>query len=435
MEGNKDVRSALDESYHLLQCVEKLPPELMDRIIMTALFSEPLGSHAALHTLESLSREALHPTFQDRITIVFKSKSLREQIKSRWQLSPEFDHVEDYQENLRYYQYYQEAKTYDLASWTVAHCYHRCFSFLLGHGSVQAYSFCKTGESFFCLAMGGGKTKSIEHLVSLMDPKQLLQPCSINRLNGGKVTILQASTQKKAWFEACWKRATLLSDINPCFFGPVEVSNISQFATVELAEDLLNRGVDLGRRFPDNPSHPWWAFEFPGWWGASAQENPAPILAWLWSRGHGPPEGYLEFVAKNNLISTASWILPNTKSYYDWKEAAYSAAANTDPWSVRMFELILQHWQPKWQEDNTFAQNIVIKIVDEICLGTSRQPQTDAEDRPKSDGAISQLEKDAVTKVQYLGRDWSGIEVIGLKVKAKHAKILGLMEALDNLVS
>ena len=78
IEGNEALRSALFESYSLLKYVEKLLPELIDRIITTALFLELLGSHAALYILKSLSREAKYPTFRDRIIIIFKSKSLRE---------------------------------------------------------------------------------------------------------------------------------------------------------------------------------------------------------------------------------------------------------------------------------------------------------------------------------------------------------------------
>ena len=60
--------------------IENLPPELIDNIIMAALFSELLGSYDALYTLESLSREWRLPNLKRRITVIFKSLLLRKEI-------------------------------------------------------------------------------------------------------------------------------------------------------------------------------------------------------------------------------------------------------------------------------------------------------------------------------------------------------------------
>ena len=189
--------------------IENLPPKLIDYIITATLFSKPLESHNALHTLESLSREWRLPILKRRITIVFKSLSLRKEIQFHWQLYPNFGYTKQ-QEGIS-----NKEPHLDLASRAIFNCPNQCLRFLLDHGSVRASSFCKTRESLFYLAMQKVTTNSAEQIVSLMDPKNLLEPYSLRE---ARRTILQFSTINKTLFKACWKQVKLLPAINPSCF-------------------------------------------------------------------------------------------------------------------------------------------------------------------------------------------------------------------------
>ena len=50
--GIEDAESSLGPD-SILGRIEKLPTELIDSIIEASVFSEPLGSHDALHTLQA----------------------------------------------------------------------------------------------------------------------------------------------------------------------------------------------------------------------------------------------------------------------------------------------------------------------------------------------------------------------------------------------
>lgn len=434
MNAISNVNESFYKSVSLFKGIENLPSELIDRIITTALFSETQGSHDALHTLESLSRDEKHPTLRRRIAIVFKSQSLRKQIEAHWQLRPDFDHAKRHPCNEH------KASTLDLASWTIYHCYRRCFKFLLDHGSIRASCFSKTGDSFFALAIKNGQTTPAEHILSLIDSKQLFQPYTLQGSEDNRRTILQVSTSHELWFKACWEKVIFQSNIDLSYLlGLTEIANIARYASVKLAMELLDRGVDLGRSFPYGAEPgPWW----PGWWGVLSQESPAPILAWLWGRGHKPPAGYLVSVASIGCIAAASWLLPRTECYRDWQQAAFTAAGNIHPWSVEMLHLILKHQRPEWNISSTFAQTAAIKVVDCTCdrlqswrcSRTSTQPQADIRDQQMRKALISELEQYAVAKIQCLRRFESGIGVIGLAVKARHSGLHRLTEALDELI-
>ena len=410
--------------------IENLPPELIDYIITAALFSEPLGSHDALHTLESLSREWRLPNLKRRITIVFESLSLRKEIQFRWQLYPDFGCAEQ-QEGISRVLPYRASR--DLVSWAIFNCPNQCLRFLLDRGSVRASSFCKTGESLFGLAVQKLTHYSAEQIVSLMDPKNLLEPYSLRE---PRKTILQFSTIDKTLFEACWKQVKLLPVIDPSFFRWREIFQISRFASVGLAEDLLHRGVDLGKTCVDNATRGFWHREFPVWRGVLGHEDPLPMVEWLWRRGHRPPAGFFEYVVKNNYYTAVSWVIRQTESYQVWQEAACIAAENTDSRSVGMLEFLLEFLQP-WRleriPDNSFTQSLVIKIVDKVCDEVQSQRSSGLRDQTNIYAEEDRLEMDAALKILHLREAGNSIGVAGLNVRTRNTGLYQLTEALENI--
>ena len=429
--------AASSENDFLFDRIESLPSELKDRIISTALFSEPLGSHAALHNIQLLSRGALYPRLRERVTILFKSQYLRKQIDAHWQLYRGFEHAK------RSLYSIDKTSQPDLASWAVSRCYHRCFRFLLGHGSIPASCFCRTGDSFLFIAMKNGNTEAVEHIVSLMAPEHLSQPCSLQE---PEITAIQHSTQQEVWFQACWKKARLRPDMNfSSSLNSYGIANIAQYACVNLAIDLLKRGVDLGQPFPGSEIRGWWAHEFPGWWGVLAQKNPVPMLDWFWRQGHRPPADFLLFVAAHSFVAATSWVLRQieTYEYQDWQEAAYLAAENTDSRSVEMLELIHQHRKSEWRTSDIFTQNLAIRVIDEVCRTIQSQRQSGPRDQSHIDGEhsaaseseILQLENVAVLKIRYLQSISDRIEVVGLKVKSRRNGLHQLAAAMESMDS
>lgn len=51
----------------LLERIKDLPPELIDLIIELSIFSEPKGSHQALHTIMELHQVELGTVFNSRV--------------------------------------------------------------------------------------------------------------------------------------------------------------------------------------------------------------------------------------------------------------------------------------------------------------------------------------------------------------------------------
>lgn len=93
-----------------------MPTELIDSIIEASVFSEPLGSHDALHTLQAFCQEEKGSIFKTRIHTVLRSLSLRKRFETSWELYPNFDHTKARQCT------FDKTALYDLALKAIVDC-------------------------------------------------------------------------------------------------------------------------------------------------------------------------------------------------------------------------------------------------------------------------------------------------------------------------
>ncbi|CAG8887471.1 unnamed protein product [Penicillium egyptiacum] len=403
----------------LFESIESLPLDLILSEIESDILSEPLGSHEALHFLsQELSKESPQPLIVSAIKTVLSSLSLREKIEVQWSLCHDYNHAKSRQQRI------EEGAPYNLASWSIENC-SLCFKSLLDHQTVRPSSFCH-GFSFFWLAVRSHQDDLILRLVSLMEPKDLLSPFA----NGDRRTIFQVSTWNRNWFQVCWARLKPLPKNGLTSLGPDEMKNIWQFADVDLANELLDLGLDLGRPHPENAS--------PGWLDIVDRTDPGPLFNWLLSHGHQPPGKLLTYAAKHSCILGASWIMRYTDSHLDWSEAALMAAESVDIRSAEMLKNILPNLATKWKADQwkagqALSENIVIKTVNGVC-----QEREDC-GAMLSDDSVEKMfaprEDTAVRKIQTLGEVVGSVQVLGMKIKAEDAGLYHLATALENMGS
>lgn len=395
--------------------IERLPTKLIDRIIEATLFSESLGSHDALHTLQVFCQEEKDSIFERRIHAVLESDSIRKRIETSWNLCPTYDHTKTCRHTI------DKTAPHDLASKSIVNCT-QCFFFLLDHQTIRASSFCQDGQSFYLIADKSTKLSVTERILSLIDVEDFFKPAAVNRGNSGYKSILQLTTSNAQLFRSCWERLQFLPAITT--LGLMEIRNICRFADIDLANDLLHRGVDLGTLDRGN--------EYTNWHALLSQQNPEPMLYWFQSRGLEPPEDLLTYAATYNCVDASRWILHHSISYGDWRGAALVAADKQEPEGVGIFEMIIQHAPPEHRADRALPQDLLITIVDMAC-SCSCLFDLRLAGKPCLQTARACLEEVAVRKIQAVrGLDSTRVaEVIGIKVKARQAGLDLIIEALE----
>jgi hypothetical protein len=85
--------------------------------------------------------------------------------------------------------------------------------------------------------------------------------------------------------------------------------NLCKFAGIDLANQLLYRGVDLRTPNPNTRR--------PNWYQLLYQQNPKPILGWFWCHGQELPGDLLTYAARRNYVAGARWISHHTESHDD----------------------------------------------------------------------------------------------------------------------
>jgi hypothetical protein len=404
--------------------IEKLPTELIDCIIEASLFSEPLGSHDALHTLQAFCQEEEDTIIKKRIYVVLESRSIQKRIETSWKLCPDFDHTKTCRHT------FDRNAPHDLASRTIVNC-PQCFGFLLDRHTIRASSFCQTGQSFYLIAVNTEDPSVIERLMSSMELEDLFKPASVSGTNRERKSILQFTTWNAQWFQGCWERLRSLPEINLSSLSLDEIRNLCRFADVELANELLDRGVDLGMPDPNSG--------FPSWNALLHQKIPEPMLGWFWRRGFTPPENLLTNATRYNCVDAARWILRHVESYEDWRRAAFVAADKLEPESGEIFEMIVRQPPPERRKDTTFSQDLLIKIVDRAC-DKRRSYDSYLSDKRfngwtidinRFHSAKSCLEEVAVRKIQAVRGLSDGVGVAGIKVQARLAGLDVITEALE----
>ncbi|KAJ5110871.1 hypothetical protein N7532_001406 [Penicillium argentinense] len=414
--------SLLNKLFRLERAPE-LPSNFRESIVEAHLFRGPLGSHNALHTFQTLCKDDPHTIVAEAISGAFKDPALRESIETNWVLSCDFDRASSQEEIL------DESAPHDLASWTISNCL-ECFKFLVEHGAVRTSSFCRTGESFFLLAMKSEKREAMDIVVSTIDYKEVFQPFWMSEPAGDRKTILQASTYNEPVFRACWSRVRSHPYAPQYTLGPQEIGHICRFVDVKLADDLLQHGVDIAKPHPENLH--------PGWLEIVCQSDASAMLDWFLRRGYAPPGWYLTYAAEHNCVHAIQWILLHTDDYHDWVRASFVSAKHENERSVEMLEAILQSSVSKWKPDRRLAEDLAITIVDSMCdesefLHKNVQYISPGGAGPTLREMLCLRENIAIRKLETLRDVPGGVSVVGLKIKTSAAGLHGVTKALEKL--
>jgi hypothetical protein len=189
--GIENADSSLG-SDSILGKIEKLPTELIDSIIEAGVFSEPLGSHDALHTLQAFCQEEKDSIFKTRIHTVLKSLSLRKRIETSWELCPNFDHTKTCRHT------FDKTAPQDLASTAIIDC-PQCFTILLNHKAIRPSSFYRDGQTHYLIAAKSKNLNLIKRIAAAIEPQDLFKPISVHE----RKTILQFSTRDAQLFQGC----------------------------------------------------------------------------------------------------------------------------------------------------------------------------------------------------------------------------------------
>jgi hypothetical protein len=226
--------------------MEKSPTELIDSIIEASIFSEPLGSHDALHNLQAFCQQEKDYIVEIRIHTVLRSPSIRKRIETNWELCPDFDHTKTCGRT------FDKTAPHDLASRTIVNC-PECFMSLLDHQTIRPSSFCRDGKTLYLIAVKSGNCDLIKRTMSAIEPQDLSKPISVHE----RKTILQFTTRDVQLFQGCWERLRPTPEIRLSTLGPTVIKNLCQFADRDLANQLLHRGVDLRIPNPNNGLPNW----------------------------------------------------------------------------------------------------------------------------------------------------------------------------------
>ncbi|KAJ5159056.1 uncharacterized protein N7500_008707 [Penicillium coprophilum] len=265
--------------------------------------------------------------------------------------------------------------------------------------------------------------------MSAIEPLDLLKPISVE----GHMTVLQFTTRDAQLFQSCWKRLRLTPEIE-LTLGPMEIMNLCKFADIDLANQLLHRGVDL--RIP-NPNN-----GLPNWYQLLYQQNPEPMLGWFWSHDEEIPEDLLTYAARRNCVAGVVWISNHTESHDDWRQAVSAAADKVERESAEIFGFLMHHPPPGHKRDGrgrtgrTLSEDLLITIVGRACsksciydLLLSGECSNGDIQRLQSDKAW--LEKVAVQKIQTIQGLNETAGVAGIKVQARKAGLKLVTEALE----
>ena len=175
------------------------------------------------------------------------------------------------------------------------------------------------GYSFFILASVSENRELACHLISRMEPKDILCPFAIGP-HIGTQTILQWTTRRPEEFHKCWERLESVPDLDLSnALKPGNLYYICEYASVELADKMLARGINIGHgfaKFPNDASSLY----------AAATEHPEsePLLNWLLQHVYGP-QGLSVTDTSAPLIQTirsgrtqaAIWLISHTKDLHE----------------------------------------------------------------------------------------------------------------------
>lgn len=142
-----------------LRNLERLPQELLDRILLLSLFSSPYGcdTHRVLHKIKQFSELKKFPRLQSQLSCFMRTELLRKEIQKRYNLYGDYKSAcqgcqSSSSSDLSYIFRHCPVREPGLVSRIIVEC-PSCFQFLLDHGAVLPSYYNYQGESLLYIAL------------------------------------------------------------------------------------------------------------------------------------------------------------------------------------------------------------------------------------------------------------------------------------------
>ena len=180
-----NMSSIKQQSSSFLGNLERLPPEIMDRILQLSLFSESFGdgNHSVLHMVMILSQFDGFPHLRRHILGFMRTEWLRKEIRERWNLYSDFNSAYQDRQALSldwtncpsYATLYRRIIEKDLVSRTIAEC-PSCFRFLLYYRTILPSYYNQDGESLLYMTLTQGRERAARLLTRSLTIEDLGSP-------------------------------------------------------------------------------------------------------------------------------------------------------------------------------------------------------------------------------------------------------------------
>jgi hypothetical protein len=172
---------SIQEQYSsFLGNLERLPSELLDRILQLSLFSELYGrtDHSVLHMIMLLSQVKSFPHLRRNMTSFMRTEWFRKEIQKQCNLYGDYNSA---------YQNRQTIPSHcvadlmcrtgekDLVSWTISEC-PSCFRFLLYHRTILPSYYNHDGECLLYMALCHRRKRAATILVRSLTIESLASP-------------------------------------------------------------------------------------------------------------------------------------------------------------------------------------------------------------------------------------------------------------------
>ncbi|KAJ5292176.1 hypothetical protein N7478_001427 [Penicillium angulare] len=404
-----------------LEEIEKLLPTELIRLIILIL----LDSHDGLHTIQELFNEGRHLKFVENIDIVLSSRSTHNFVHDHWKLHTSCSDLINCiscKESCT-----REEQPEDLVSWTVKNCI-PCLNILIKK-AIRPLTFNARGYGLLWVAFSAGNEEAGAFILSSMRLDEFFQPINIGDGQEKGVTVIQASTWRRRWFELAWDRIQEEPGLDWACFGPEAIQNVAWLADIGLASSLFCRGLDLGA--PDEED------QSPGWYAVLRKDNTGntdnTIVMWEWfAKRHQPPQDLIVCAVMDGKIAAVKWLLSYVKAPEVWHRVLMAAADVMTINHAELLEILLEFQPLRRAINKTDLENTLIDIVRNTCQKSTMWIGTISEQSflsiPRKDSVLEDI---AVRKIQAIGRCGAALDVLGLAVQSEEAGLHRITEALS----
>jgi hypothetical protein len=239
---------------------------------------------------------------------------------------------------------------------------------LIRTGAIWPYYYNRAGHSLFYLATCANKIDIAQELLSMMSPRQVLDPAYI--VPGYfPETIFQLAAGNRELFNTCWAKIesnpwlSLSNTLDHC-----HIASISQFATDGLAGRMLDRGINLASTIKEHAVSTWNRI-------ALYHPDPEPLFNWLWTHGCWPPSSQdgmdtpLVVTARYDRVKETKWLLYHSCEESDQWICAMEAAARQTDESISILGMVMKRisLSVPTQPESDWVFKIANKVVQGAC--------------------------------------------------------------------